>query len=493
MQKVYEALQQGREIRKNLIELKQMLKEEGALDTYLSMTEDDELLASFLEDDDAKTRKNAALVLGLLQSQESIGKLWDAYLSETQLFVKSAYLTAMQKLDCRAYEMQLKERYRQLSAYLPAEEEQKHIQEELKELRRLVMRFDGGISSHKFIGYHEPQDFVLTTLKNYQDTTSVQIERGKTKIIPMGVQVSGGSIKEALRIRTFRELLFTLHCNKNLPPKPNVIAAELVKADLTGLLSRLHEGEPVFYFRLEIKSAMPLEKKSKFAKRLAAEIEQQTGRMLLNATDHYEVELRLIENRNRGFYPCIKLYTIPMKRFAYRKYTTASSMHPSMAALLVELASNWLREYARVMDAFCGTGTLVIERMYALPVRTAYGTDTFGDAILGARENAAIAHMNINFVQRDFMDFTHEILFDEIWADMPVRGKKAKEDQDAFYQAFFEKAPSLLAEHGRIFLYADENGLVKKYLRLFTGLQLKQEFCIREKDGVYFYIIEQRP
>ena len=42
MQKVYEALQQGREIRKNLIELKKMLKEEGALDTYLSMTEDDE-------------------------------------------------------------------------------------------------------------------------------------------------------------------------------------------------------------------------------------------------------------------------------------------------------------------------------------------------------------------------------------------------------------------------------------------------------------------
>lgn len=493
MQKVYEALQQGREIRKNLIELKKMLKEEGALDTYLSMTEDDELLASFLQDEDAKTRKNAALVLGLLLSQESLDKLWDAYLAETQLFVKSAYLAAMQKLDCRVYEAQLKERYRQLSAYEPKEEEQKHIQEELKELRRLVMQFDGGISSHKFTGYHKPQDFVLTTLKNYQDTTSVQIENGSTKVIPMGVQVNGGSIQEALKIRTFRELLFTLRCNKNLPPRPSVIASEFVKADLLGLLNRMHEGEPVFYFRLEIKSAMPLEKKSKFAKRLAAEIEQQTGRMLINATDHYEVELRLIENRNRGFYPCMKLYTIPMKRFSYRKYTTASSMHPSMAALLVELASNWLKEYAKVMDAFCGTGTLLIERMYALAVRTAYATDTFGDAILGARENAAIAHMNINFIQRDFMDFTHEMLFDELWADMPARSKKTKEEQDSFYQAFFEKAPTLLAERGRIFLYSDENGLVKKYLRLFQSLQIKQEFCIWEKDGVYFYIIEQKP
>ncbi len=79
MQKVYEDLKQGRDIRNNLIALKQMLKEEGALEEYLSMTEDDELIASFLQNEDAKIRKNAALVLGLLQSQESIEKIWEAY------------------------------------------------------------------------------------------------------------------------------------------------------------------------------------------------------------------------------------------------------------------------------------------------------------------------------------------------------------------------------------------------------------------------------
>ena len=77
MQKVYEALMQGKDIRNNLIALKQMLKEEGALDTYLSMTEDDEMIAAFLKDEDPKTRKNAALVLGLVLSQESIDKLWE--------------------------------------------------------------------------------------------------------------------------------------------------------------------------------------------------------------------------------------------------------------------------------------------------------------------------------------------------------------------------------------------------------------------------------
>lgn len=492
MQKVYEALQQGREVRSNLIELKQMLKEEGALDTYLSMTEDDELIASLLKDEDAKVRKNAALVLGLLQSQESIDKLWEAYTTETQLFVKSAYLSAMQKLNCKAYEKELKQRYKELCSFMPSPEEQKHILEERKELRRLVVQFDGGVSSHKFTGYHLPLDFILTTLKNYQDTTAVQIEKGAVKIIPMGVQVMAGDLKEALKIRTFRELLFTFRCNKNLRANPSTIAQELVRADLYGMLRRMHEGGDPFYFRIEMKTSMPADKKSSFIKKLAAEIEQKTKQKLLNSAEHYEVEIRLIENRNSGFYPCMKLYTIPMQRFSYRKYTTASSMHPTVAALLVELASSWLRDDANILDAFCGTGTLIMERMYALPVRTAHAVDTFGDAVAGARENAGIAHMNIHFIRRDFMEFTNSLSFDEIWADMPVQGQKTDEEQEAFYQEFFDKAPTLLTEYGRVFLFSNAHELVKKCLESSEVLHLQQEFCIREKDGAYFYIMEHK-
>lgn len=492
MQKVYEALKQGSDVRNHLIQLKQMLKEEGALEEYLSMTEDDELIASFLKDEDPKTRKNAALVLGLLQSQESIDKIWEAYVSETQLFVKGAYLSAIQKLDCRAYKAQIKQHYQKLLAYEPAEEEKKHIQDELKELRRLVIQFDGGISRHPFNGYDKPRDFILTTIKNYQDTTGVQVESGATRMIPMGVQVVGGNIREALKIRTFREMLFTLRCEKNLPPQPSVIAKELAKSNLIRLIGSLHDGEAPFYFRLEIRGDMPAEKKGVFAKKLAAELEQRTKHFLVNSTEHYEIELRLVQNRNGGFYPCVKLFTIPMKRFAYRKYTTSASMHPSLAALLAELASNWLTERANVLDAFCGTGTLLMERIYALPVRTAYALDIFSEAIQGARENAAIAHMNINFVQRSFFEFSHEMKFHEVWADFPVRGKKTKEEQDEFYCQFFQKVQKLLAEHGRIFLFSNENGMVKKYLRLHDTLHLKQEFCIRERDGAYFYIIQMQ-
>ena len=79
-----------------------------------------------------------------------------------------------------------------------------------------------------------------------------------------------------------------------------------------------------------------------------------------------------------------------------------------------------------------------------------------------ARENAALAGEKINFIHRDYFDFKHDYKFDEIVTNMPVKGKKAKEDMDAFYARFFEKSKSLLAEDGIIIMYSNEVGFVKK-------------------------------
>ena len=91
------------------------------------------------------------------------------------------------------------------------------------------------------------------------------------------------------------------------------------------------------------------------------------------------------------------------------------------------------------------------------------------------------------------MEFTNSLSFDEIWADMPVQGQKTDEEQEAFYQEFFDKAPTLLTEYGRVFLFSNAHELVKKCLESSEVLYLQQEFCIREKDGAYFYIMEHKP
>ena len=61
---------------------------------------------------------------------------------------------------------------------------------------------------------------------------------------------------------------------------------------------------------------------------------------------------------------------------------------------------------------------------------------------------------------------------------------------DAFYENFFKKSKSILAPKGKIIMYSNENGFVKKQLRLQSEFRLVQEFSIRKKDNFYLFIIE---
>ena len=251
-------------------------------------------------------------------------------------------------------------------------------------------------------------------------------------------------------------------------------------------LTECHEGDAPFFFRLEVKSAEP---KTEFVKKLGASLEKKSDWKLANSTTDYEIEIRLIEAKDGSFVPFLKLYSMKMKRFAYRKNAIAMSIHPATAAMLMYLAKPYLKENAQILDPCCGVGTMLIERDILVPAREKYGIDIFGDAIDMARENAALAGEKINFIHRDYFDFKHDYKFDEIVTNMPVKGKKAKEDMDAFYARFFEKSKSLLAEDGIIIMYSNEVGFVKKQLRLQPCYRLIQEYTVRKKDSYCLFII----
>ena len=168
------------------------------------------------------------------------------------------------------------------------------------------------------------------------------------------------------------------------------------------------------------------------------------------------------------------------------------SIHPANAALLVSLAKPYMKEYAQILDPCCGVGTMLIERDICVPAREKYGIDIFGDAIEMARENAALAGEKINFIHRDYFDFKHAYKFDEIITNMPVRGRKTKEEMDDFYAAFFEKSKEVLTDCGIIIMYSNEVGFVKKQLRLHKEYNLLQQFTIRKKTQDTLFIIEYR-
>ncbi|MBR4027410.1 MAG: methyltransferase, partial [Lachnospiraceae bacterium] len=328
--------------------------------------------------------------------------------------------------------------------------------------------------------------------KNETEKNQIEIQENiaeQVKVHPLGVWVETDDIFSIMQIRAYRELLFPISTNKLISANPKESAKEIWNTGIMELLRKLHIGEGAFYFRVEVKSPMTLEERSRFTKKLSSELENISKGQLINSTSDYEVEIRLIANKDGLFFPCLKLMTLKDRRFSYRKNAIATSIHPSTAALIMELAEKYLKEDAQIIDPFCGVGTMLIERDLKVPAKEIYATDIFGEAITYGRENARLAGERINFIHRDFMDFKHKYLFDEIITNMPLRGKKTKQEMDTFYGEFFTKTKEILKQKGIIIMYTNELGFVKKQLRLQKEYILLQETCMQTKNEFYLLII----
>lgn len=57
---------------------------------------------SFMGAEDAKTRKNAALLIGDLHMSQLSDEVFKAYEAEQMRFVKGSYLAALSQLDCKS-------------------------------------------------------------------------------------------------------------------------------------------------------------------------------------------------------------------------------------------------------------------------------------------------------------------------------------------------------------------------------------------------------
>ncbi len=408
LEKYYEEIRQNINVRENLSLLRGQIKEKEAHTRLLNLVGDGSFLLALLQHEEPKVRKNAALLIGDLGLQEAVGSLFCAYKREATLFVRSSYLNALGRLDASEYLVELKGARDALAAAEVPENERKHRAEELRELEKIITGIEGirrhtftgfekaqdilalaaaevpenerkhraeelrelekiitgieGIRRHTFTGFEKAQDILLATNKEQRGVTmaevaelSAEIQRS-TALHPLGVLVHTKWVKPFTRLRTYREMLFPL--KGRFPADPGQAAAAVCALGLADLLAGCHKEDAPFYFRVELKSRMPLDAKSVYAKRFAAEVERLSGRRLINSTQHYEVELRLVETRDGGFVGFYKLFTIPVKRFSYRKNAIATSIHPATAAMLVRLAKPYLKEDAQILDPFCvGTET----------------------------------------------------------------------------------------------------------------------------------------
>ena len=479
----YEAVCRGREVRQNLIALRQALKaEENKRALAYLLGGDFRVFIKLLGDQDPKIRKNAALILGEMETEDVLPFLFTAYQREETLFVRTDYLKAMAGMDYSPYLGKLKQRLSELENTDISETDRKHVGEEKRQLWSMVLKYEKP-EKHVFCGYAPAPEVILVTNRCQKEVTCRQISSGTVTEFAQGFRVKDGDLKQLMKIRTVHEFLFPLPGGKTAAGTPEQIGRQLAVLGIADFLEDIHKSGGPFLYRIEVKGNIPLEKKGSFIRKISAVLEEKSGGRLQNTVTDYEVELRLLQKKDGSFVPMLRLFTLPDRRFSYRRETVASSIAPVNAALTVQLAIKYLKEGAQILDPFCGVGTMLIERNRAVAADPMYGVDIFGEAIEKARENTKRAGEIIHYINRDFFDFTHEYLFDEIITDMPrTAGKGTEKELEELYRQFFIKSLRHLKHEGKVILYTMHPKLAEQEAKCCGGFQKLEEFLVNEKN-----------
>ncbi len=476
-------LEKNIDVRANLISIKSLLKTQSDIAAFkLEEGYNTSLFMKLLDNEDAKTRKNAALIMGILRESEFEQALLKAYRKEKTLFVKDAYLTALLSYDYTKYKDFLFAKKRELETGSYDDSEIKHIAAQLKVLKKMFPDKLG----HERHTFHAPEQAVKVILTCKKEMAAELLEQvdalsdsENAQIIFCGVSVDTTRIYDLASIRTYKELLFSI--NNMRPMDKSELPGEIVRGNLINILGFMHnQSSNPYFFRLSGKDIDVSE--------LAGKIEAMSGGKLVNSVSDYEVEIRLIKGRSGKYGAFLKLFTLKDHRFDYRKNYVAASIHPVNAASIAYLAKGYMKEDAQILDPFCGVGTMLIERNKMVPAKHIYGIDTFGKAIDGARENTKSAGIIVNYINKNYFDFEHDYLFDEIITNMPVFSDRGAAND--FYRSFFEKSQTVLTDGGIIIMYSDEKNIIKKYLRLKENYRLLREFVFNEKEGYSVFIIE---
>lgn len=488
----YEKICAGDQVRANLISLRDSLKDEKNKRAFAYLLAGDfTVLCGLLKHEDPKVRRNAALILGKMESEDLLPVLFTAYKKEETKFIRSDYLKAMTDMDCSPILEELEQRLAKLRGMETAVEDQKHVSEEIRMLQALVLGHQKG-KSHKFNGQRVSTDVILVTNRCQREVTARQITEGKITMLSGGIRVRDAKIKDILPIRTYSEMLFPL-VTKELPVEdPGMVGANTAHP-LLDRVSELHTGNGPYLFRIELKGKMEPEKKGAYIRKVSDALEKTSGGSLVNSVTDYEIELRLLEKKDGTYAAMMKLYTMKDKRFAYRKEYVAASIAPVNAALTVQLAKPYLKEKAQILDPFCGVGTMLIERDQAVKAGVMYGIDIYGEAVDRAHINTIAADKHIYYINKDFFEFEHEYLFDEVITDMPqVTAAKTKQEIRKLYQDFFAGVRKHLKQEAVLILYATEPQFVKEAAAGILGYKIEKQFTVNEKNGTSVFVIMWR-
>mgnify|MGYP001596712683 CR=1 FL=1 len=447
-----------------------------------------EKLSALLSHSDPKVRKNVCGVIGELGDPAYLEALYNAYNAEDKLFVRYSYVLAIGNCGSANDAEKLKQMFEDVVTNEKACQENdtlittnKHINEEKLALTRAIDKLSP-TARHEFKGFESPVSMLLTVM-NYQYQLTLKELDDKWidgRLVDDGILICEKDLDKIYTCRTFYELLYPLAECENLDFDYKVIADAIINANFIDFLNQCHDNSSndPFGYRIEFKTMDSNRERSEFVKNLSRELDELSYGNLRNSPSSYEVEIRILE-RNNLCSVYVKLYSVKDNRFDYRKNDLATSINPVTAAIAIKSIEKWLDPSSKVIDPFCGAGTMLIERAKLEEFGSLTGIDIFRTAINAATINSKLANVDIDLIAEDILEFVPYGQFDEMITNMPFDNKSTTHNKYAdLYSAFVNKIPDFIRPGGIAFIYTIEKQLFREVLIDNSQLELLQEIKI---------------
>ncbi len=404
--------------------------------------------------EDNKARKVSCMLIGICAPNECAKKLLDVLKTEKTRFVKPSIILALGNSDNP--ELYLKN-------YVVEPGEVKHVEAETAAIRKALAK---SLLKPKDVKIKLPEMVIVTSLK----LSALISELNDKKIAYSRVGHNGLNIKSInlSKIRCYDEALYYIGTTQDLQRAADVLDS----FGCAGLVYRIEAGK------------LPIAKRSNTIKNISH------GMFAYGYTDNpssYSFEIRPM--------PDNKLFAVfkEKSRFTYRVATISASINPVTAASVMQICKPYMKPNADVLDPFCGSGTMLIERGIIKPVKSLVGVDISEAAIDAAHLNSKASDQQISLFRSDIMNFSIT-KYDEIVSNMPFRNRVSDFESDIrLYNLFAKRLGMLLKQNGVAFIYTQEKKLFRNEIMRNDLLRIIKEE-IFDSGGIYptLFIIERK-
>ena len=313
------------------------------------------------------------------------------------------------------------------------------------------------------------------------------------RVTPFGVRVMTEDVDAVRSCRVYDRLYFTVPIKKGEKLTADRATETIATSMLKRILDTYIEGTRPIPVRIKVElygaSDKKDRKKAEEAKRLTGvfsnAVEKDFPEDIEVVSNNYECEIYLPMRPDKSFGFYLWIACMGDKRFSYRKAVEPASMSPARSATMMEMVHEYLIGEDSVLDPFCGTGTLLIERKKYARCGNVFGTDISKKMIDGARENAACASENIHFIQRDFFDFTYEGVFDEIITELPDLYHRDDNGKMDFMLSFIKKCMTITASGSLIMVLTGDTDIFSSVIKGEKELKTAERKSFGKKREVF--------